>query len=316
MGCYPASAVRHKRISVNMTAKVRKLRIGVTLTVAVSLAIVLLAPSPVVPAEAYEVGKGNIPLSITDFSVVPQSIVDNATELAAELFGRDETKCHDFISQLLAIYLAAEDKDVVIFVNSGGWGWSSIEDFPYGHDLVAGVEAELNSLGYTTLWLDHYRTAHSLNGCLSELMLAPGLYPSKAEDLALRAEFLTNHIPDIKVILAGISNGCTVCEGAIRILKDNQQVYSVQLGPPFWNRNLVLERSLILRSNGVIPDPFSQGNLFIIIRANLEAMFGISQDNPGHILLYIGAPGHDYRWQHPEVRSQIIDFLDKNFALK
>jgi hypothetical protein len=298
-----------------MTAKVRKLQIGVTLTVAVSLAIVLLTPSPVVPAEAYEVGKGDIPLSINDFSVVPQSIVDNATELATKLFGKDETKCHDFIGQLLATYLAAEDKDVVIFVNSGGWGWSSIEDFPYGHDLVTGVEAELNSLGCATLWLDHYRTAHSLNGCLSELMLAPGLYPSKAEDLAARTKFLTNHIPGIKIILAGISNGCTVCEGAIRILKDNQQVYSVQLGPPFWNRNLVLERSLILRSNGIIPDPFSQGNLFTIIRANLEAMLGISQDNPGHILLYIGAPGHDYRWQHPHVRSQIIDFLDKNFAL-
>ncbi len=299
-----------------MAAKAHRLKIGVTLTVAVSLAIVLLAPSPVVPAAAYEVGKGDVPLSINVSSFEPQSMVDDAAELAAELFGKDEAKCHDFISQLLAIYLAAKDKDVVIIVNSGGWGWSSIEEFPYGHDLVVGVDSELTRLGYSTLWLDHYRTAHSLNGCLSELMLAPGLYPSKAKDLALRVEFLTSHIPGIKVILAGISNGCTVCEGAMRILKDNQQVYSVQLGPPFWNNCLALDRSLILRSNGVVPDPFSQGNLFIIIRANIEAMFGISQENPGHILLYIGAPGHDYRWQHPEVRSQIIDFLDKNFALK
>ena len=299
-----------------MAAKVRRLKMGVTLTVAVSLAIVLLAPSPVVPASAYEVGGGDVPLSVNDFSVVPQSIIDNAAELATELFGKDETKCHDFISQLLAIYLAAKDKDIVIIVNSGGWGWTSIEELPHGHDLVAGLEAELDSLGYSTLWLDHYRTAHSLNGCLSELMLAPGLYPSKAKDLALRVEFLTSHIPGIKVILAGISNGCTVCEGVMRILKYNQQVYSVQLGPPFWNNCLALDRSLILRSNGVVPDPFSQGNLFIIIRANLEALFGISQENPGNILLYIGAPGHDYRWRHPEVRSQIIDFLDENLSLK
>jgi len=58
-----------------MAAKVRRLKIGVTLTVAVSLAIVLLAPSPVVPASASEVGSGDVPLSVNDFSVVPQSMI-------------------------------------------------------------------------------------------------------------------------------------------------------------------------------------------------------------------------------------------------
>ncbi len=294
-----------------MAAKVRRLKIGVTLTVAVSLAIVLLAPSPVVPAAAYEVGSGDVPLSVNDFSVVPQSMIEDAARLATELFGNDQEKCHDFISQLLATYLVAKDKDVVIIFHSGGFGWTLIEETPEGQGFATGIESELTNSGYSALLLNYFRTAETLNGCLGEIMAEAGLYPSKAKDLALRVEFLTSHIPGIKVILAGQSNGAGICERVMRILKYNQQVYSIQLGPPFWNNCLALDRSLVLRSNGMVPDSFSQGDIFAIIRANLEAMFGISQDNSGHILLYIGAPGHDYRWEYETVRSQITDFLGK-----
>jgi len=295
-----------------MASRFRRLKIGVALFLAASLAIVLLTPSPVVPATACEVGSGDTPLSIQDS--VPKSLVDEADELATELFGNNQQKRQEFTNQLLGMYLSAKDKDVVIINNSGGWGWSSIESFPYGQDFIAGVDAELTGLGYSTLWLDFYRTAKTLNGCLSELMLAPGLYPSKARDLASRVEFLTRHIPGVRVILTGESNGCTICNGVMHILKDNTQVYSIQLGPPFWNNSASSESSLILRSNGVIPDSFSQGNIFTIVRANLESIFGISQEYPGNILLYIGAPGHDYQWQHPGVGSQIMQFLNKYFA--
>ena len=297
-----------------MAARFRRLKIGVALFVAVSLVIVLLAPSPVVPATASEVGSGDTPLSIQDFSLVSQDLIDEADELAVELFGSNQQKCQEFTTQLLGMYLAAKDKDVVIINNSGGWGWSSMLDFTYGLDFIVGVDAEFTRLGYSTLWLDFYRTAKTLNGCLSELMLAPGLYPSKARDLASRVDFLTRHIPGISIILTGESNGCTICDDIMHILKDNPQVYSIQLGPPFWNNSASSERSLILRSNGIIPDSFSQGNVFTVIRANLEALFGISQEDPGHILLYIGAPGHDYQWQHPGVGPRIIQFLNKYFT--
>lgn len=295
-----------------MAAKVRRLKIGVTLTVAISLAIVLLAPSPVVPAIASEVGSGGIPLSIEDSSVVPPQVVEDAAELAAELFGDDQQKSDNFISQLRTTYLAAKDKDIVIFFNSGGFGWTPVEDSVQGADLAAGVKSVLAGSGYRVLLLDYFRTAETLNGCLSELMAEAGFYP-KAKDLALRVEFLTEHIPGISVILAGHSNGSGICERVMRILKDNRQVYSVQLGPPAWNGSANSERSLVMRSNGATPDAFSQGDIVTIIRANLEALFGISQENPGKILFYIGAPGHDYHWQYPEVRSQVTDFLNKHW---
>ncbi len=291
-----------------MAAKIRRLKIIVALTVAISFTIVLLAPSPVVPATASEVGTGGVPLS-QDFSVVPQPIIDDANEVAAELFGKNQ----DFVNQLLATYLAAKDKDIVIIFNSGGFGWTLIEETPEGQDFVTGIESELTISGYSALLLNHFRTAKTLNGGISELMAEASLYPSKAKDLALRVEFLTSHIPGIRVILAGQSNGAGICERVMRILKDNQQVYSIQLGPPFWNDTIELDRSLVLRSNGLIPDSFSHGDIITIIRSNLEALFGISQENPGHILLYIGAPGHDYSWEYEGVRSQIIESLNRWF---
>jgi pimeloyl-ACP methyl ester carboxylesterase len=292
-----------------MAAKRRRLKIVVILVVAISLAAVLLAPSPVSPATVYVVG-AEAPLQIQDYSAVPQPVVEDAGRLAAELFVDDQNKQQKFTGQLLATYVAARDKDVVVIFNSGGWGWSSVLDSPYGSDFVAGIESALADLGYASLMLDHYRTGNNINGLVSELLFAVDKYPSKAIDLASRIEFLTRHLPGIKVIVTGMSNGASICEDAMLILRDNQQVYSIQLGPPFWNGSTISDRALVLRSNGIVDDTFSQGDIITIISINVETMLGISQEDPGNILLYIGAPGHDYRWQHPAVRSQIIDFLE------
>ena len=299
-----------------MEAKVHRLKIGVSLTVILSLAIVLLAPSPVVLATVSEVGTGGTPLPTADFSAVPRYIVDDANTLATELFGDAEEKRQDFISQLLATYLAAKDRDIVIIFNSGGLGRTPIEASPNGPSIVTGIESELASLGFAVLFLDHLRTQEGWQALLNECVEVVTRYPSKAKDLAARVEFLTSHIPDLRVIITGESEGSLISDSVMSILRDNPRVYSIQLGPAFWDNSTTSGRSLVLRSNGVVPDAFSQGDIFTIIRANLEALFGISQDNHGTILLYIGAPGHDYRWEYEEVRSQITNFLRESLGTR
>ena len=294
-----------------MAANVFRLKLIVIATIAISFAIVLSAPSPVVPANTYPVDDSGIPILIQDISDIPQPLIDDASEVATDLFGNSEEKCRDFVSQLLNIYLAAKDKDVIIIFNSGGFGWTPIVEAPDKQEFFKGIEFKVNALGYSSLLLNHFRTEKTLNGYLSEFMAEVGFYPSKAVDLATRVEFLTKHIPGIKVILAGESNGTGICERVMQILQENTQVYSIQLGPPFWSKGLLSDRSLVLRSNGKIPDTFSHGDLITIIHANIETLFGISQDNPGNILFYIGAPGHDYSWEYEEVRSQVIKYLDR-----
>ena len=299
-----------------MASDTGKVKIGMTLTVTLSLAIVLLAPSSVMPATINLIGNGEIPLTVQDFSAVPQSMIAEANDLAGQIFGNHPEKCDKFVNQLLATYLAAKDKDFIIIFNAGGWGWTTLEDSSGWQSILYGIKAELDSLGYSSLLLNYQRAAYGIQGYLCEILAALSFYPSKPEELALRVDFLTRHLPDIKVILTGESNGTIICDKVMRLLKDNGQVYSIIAGPPFWNSATSSGRLLVLRSNGVVPDSFSQGDFFAIIRANLEALFGLSPGYPGRILLHLEAPGHDYSWQYHGVNSRIIEFLDSHFGLE
>ena len=302
-----------------MAINIRRLGILVALSIVLLLGIGLLAFSYSDVGVTVGVGTGGLPLSVPDLSAVPQSVADDATELAQELFGDYPEKYDDFVSQLLAAYVEAQDKDVVVIFNSGGWGWSFLENSPGWCSIFTGIESELENLGYSSLMLDYRRTGETLRGVIDEFVEVITAYPSKAENLACRVEFLTTHIPDLKVIVTGESNGTVVSDSAMNILRDNPQVYSIQTGPPFWHQNVMLDRTLVLDSNGMTPDCFSQGDIPAILWASLKALLGLSpaeEEDPGRILYFFRAPGHDYRWQYPGVYSQITNFLEQNFGFK
>jgi hypothetical protein len=295
-----------------MLSQVRKVQIGVILTVAISMVIVLCTPSTVVPAKASEMGKDEI-LAIDDFAGISQDVIDDASQRATVLFEDNEERREDFISHVLALYQEAKEIDVLVIVNSGGWGWSAIAE-SNEKELAPGIDGVLKERGNSTLWIDYFRTDKNFYGAVGEFMMAMSTNPTRAQELAARTNFLTDNLPDLKVILLGISNGCTICSGAMPILAENEQVYSIQLGPPVWNNNSHLERVLLLRTNGTIPDSFSHGDLVTIFRANLESAFGISQEYEGDILLYIGAPGHDYNWKYDWLKLEIGNFLSEYFS--
>ncbi|MFC2012899.1 hypothetical protein ACFLUE_01275 [Chloroflexota bacterium] len=296
-----------------MKKKVRLLKIGVIVTVVLSLATVVMVPPSVIPTVASAVGSEGLPISVGDFSGVPSSVIDDAVGLADGLFGEHQEKREDFVNQLLATYLEAKDKDFILFFNSGGWGWNLLEISPSWQTISAGIQSELDISGYSSVWLNYRRTVDTFRGHLDEIMSQVSLYPQKAKDLACRVKFLTNHIPDLRVILGGESLGTIICDSAMNIMQDNQRVYSIQTGPPFWYKNVMLDRTLVIRSGGIIPDAFSQGDIFKVICANLEAFFGfpVPDDGSGNILLYFRAPGHEYWWQDAAVSSRITDFLEQ-----
>lgn len=293
-------------------------RIGIVIALAVILCLGIAAVTYSQVGVTCKIGTGGLPLSICDLSAVPQSVAEDATGLAKELFGDCQEKCDDFTNQLLVDYLEAGDKDFVIVFNPGGWGWNLIEASPGWYSIFTGMELELDDLGYTSLCLNYQRTTDNLLGRLNELVKLVTGYSLKAKDLVCRVEFLTDHVPDLRVIIAGESNGTIISDYVMNILEDNQQVYSIQTGPPFWYKNIMLDRTLLLTDNGITPDSFSRGDFPTIIRGNLKALFGLSQpeDDFGTILHYVDAPGHDYWWQYPEVRFQITSFLEQNFGIE
>ena len=306
------------QISHWFASRIHGIRLIVILAAVVWLAFGLMAISFSGLGTTSEVGTGGLPLSVSDLSAVPQSVAEDAVRLATELFGDSQEKCDSFVNQLLATYSKAEDKDFIILFNPGGWGWNPVEHSPEWWSISTGVKSELDSSGYASLVLNYQRTLDTLRGHLNELVEMMTGYSSKAKDLACRVEFLTSHNADLKIILAGESNGAIICDRAMSILEDNPQVYSIQTGPPFWHKNAVLDRTLVLTDNGIIPDSFSQGDFPTMIWANLKSVLGLSksEDSSGKILRYVEAPGHQYRWQYPEVYSQIRNFLDENFKTK
>jgi len=292
-------------------------RIGV----AVVLALVLLLGVAVVTASYYEVGlvsAGAEGLVQFEASAIPEDVAEHAVRLATELFGDGQEKCRDFVSQLLATYDKAKDRDFIVLFNSGGWGWSVLENSPGWRTIVTGILSELGDMGYSSLLLNYQRARKNWLGWLDEIGGVVTSYQSKARELASRLRFLTGHIPDLKVILVSESNGAVITDEVMALLETNPQVYSIQTGPPFWHDSPGLERTLVMTDNGIVPDSFSRGDFGTMIVGTLKSWLGLSQaeGDSGNILYYVRAPGHDYCWQYPRVYSEITKFLGEHFGIR
>ena len=257
-------------------------------------------------------------LSEYEYSEIPPSVVEDATELAREIIGEGKERFQDFLDQVLATYMEARDRDVVVVFNSGGWGWNFLEETQGWASILDGIKSQLESFGYNSLVLNYRRTTSGVRGCIKEFIEEAAHYPSKAKELAKRVEFLTDHIPDLKVIITGESTGTVVTDCTLSLLRDNTRVYSIQTGTPFWHKPKALDRTLLMNSNGKTIDTFSYGNVPAMIWATVKSWFGLSspEDNPGTILSWLKAPGHDYSWQYPGVCSAVVDFLEENFGAK
>ena len=138
-------------------------------------------------------------------------------------------------------------------------------------------------------------------------------YPKKTKMLEAEVDFLTQHIDNLKVILAGNSDGGVYTNEVMQLLEGNSRVYGIECGIPFYYRGSVPERALVINDNGVTPDVMVKGNIASLVWANITH-FPTHRSPEGHIMLYFRAPGHIYTWDHPEVRMQITSFLEANFG--
>jgi len=299
-----------------MVNNIRRLGILVALTAVVLLGVGLLTLSYSDVGLTDIVGTEEVLLSVADLATVPESVAEDAAEMAKELCGDYQEKYDDFVNQLLTTYVEARDKDFVVIFNSGGWGWNFLENSAGWRSIFDGIESELDGLGYSSLMLGYRRTEENLRGIIDEGVEMITFYPSKSKNLACRVEFLTKHIPDLKVIVTGESDGAVISDSVMNILRDNPRVYSIQTGPPFWHKPVMLDRTLVLDHNGRHPDTFSQGDIPTMLWTSLGDVLGIpqSEESSGRVLFFLRAPGHDYQWQYPDVYAEITNFLETNFG--
>jgi len=197
----------------------------------------------------------------------------------------------------------AQNSDVIIIFNSGGWGNTPLgkaEDFK---PIIDGIQNTLNNWGYNTIAIPYTRTKNNVSGIISSIKEFFNSFQFSSNDLANKIEVLTEKLPGKKIIIAGLSNGATfVTETYQKIsgeIKDS--IYTIALGTPFWETPL--NSGNIIQINNEGKDTLVMGEvkslLLSLIRAPLTGKFY--------------APGHDYPWFSSEVNSQIVSFLQDKF---
>ncbi|MFC2017106.1 hypothetical protein ACFLUD_01670 [Chloroflexota bacterium] len=250
-----------------------------------------------------------------------------ARHLAQQFFGDETKKCAGFTNRLLDICARAQGKDFLLIHSPGGWGSTRLEHLlQWERSIVDGVGATMERLGYSWLLTQYLRGGNSwwahMRAVKKEARFFLKGESSKAGIMAAELTFITQHINNLKVILIGVSQGAAFGNAVMRQLDGLHQVYSIELGIcyPHMFRRVVTERTLIMDSNGLMPDLMIHRNLKARFKVFMTAFFRWFkyrlQGKPAKFTHLINLPGHEYSWEHPEVQRQIIDFLEINFGTK
>lgn len=259
-------------------------------------------------------------------------IEQQAWVVASQMAGSSKAAQEQFVSQLLALYYQVKDHNLVIFCAPGGWGKRPMETDVQAHSWLVGIESVLTKLGYNYTEVEDIRTETGLPGTLYELKEQLTHYPSKGKELAAKIDFLTQNINGLKVIITGQSNGAGFAGEVINRLQANPNVFSIEVGIPFWHRMLHNSRSLIINENGIGPDTLTRKDIPDILKNNLVQLFILNKVpaftpfdwvvtraflifGPYNVLR-LEAPGHVYMWDYPGVGPVIQAFLVQNFSAK
>ncbi len=252
---------------------------------------------------------------------------EEAHHLAEQLFRQNTRKRTAFVNRLMKICTEARSKEFIIIHNPGGWGSTPLpECLEWEKSVVQGVTATIERLGYSRLLTQHFRNGQSAwVHLVSFWEQVRFFFQGESREVGVMAaelQFIIQHLRNLKVLLVGISQGAAFSNAVMRQMGEVDRVYSIELGLifPHMSRRVVTERTLAIDSNGIIPDPISQRDLWAGFKAYIKAPFWWVkyrlQGRPRKFTYCINTPGHDYNWEYPEVRRRITEFLEINFGAK
>ena len=255
------------------------------------------------------------------------ALQEEVSHLGQQLFGDDIKKCASFTNRLWDVYTRAQGKNFLLIHNPGGWGCTELGQLlKWERSVVEGIRATIEKLGHSWLLTQYFRNSSSRWAHMWAVKKEARFFLTgetvEAEAAATELKFITEHRRNLKVILIGASQGAAFSNTVMRHLDGVHQVYSIELGIffPHVPRRVITDRTLAMDSNGLMSDPICHRNLRIGVKAYLTAPYRWTkyrlQGNPQKFTYCINAPGHDYSWEHPEVRQRITDFLTTNFGTK
>lgn len=208
----------------------------------------------------------------------------------------------------------ATQNDVIIIFNSGGWGNTPLEKAEDFAPIVKGIQETLNNWGYNSIILEYTRTKDDLSGKITGIKEFLNSFSSSSEILAEKVKFLTENLPDKKIIIAGLSAGGAFVDETMKKIGNEAKVYAIAAGIPFWHNTFESENILQLNNNG--KDSLSKGEIKSLILTLIKAPFKwIGAKIRGGNLSFSQAlqiPGHRYSWS--EIKPDVIPFLENKLT--
>ena len=210
------------------------------------------------------------------------------------------------------------NSDVVIIFNSGGWGNTPFEKAEDFAPIIEGIQETLGEWGYNSIVIPYNRTKDSFTGKVTGAREFLNSFNVSSENLAESIEMLKAKLPDKKIIMAGLSNGATFVDETYEKIsvEVKESVYAISVGAPFWAGEVKADSDNILQLK-VSSDSLAKGDISALAISALKAPFKwLLAKFAGYNLSFaqmLHAAGHDYSWSSPEVNSQIVAFLERNF---
>ncbi len=248
---------------------------------------------------------------------------EEAQQLAHRLFGNETERVSKFVDRVLDTCVRARGKDFLLIHNPGGWGNKTFDHcLQWERNVVNGVSATIERLGYTSLLMQYFRSGTGWREWMHDAREQFSFFLTKARIMAAEVEFITRHVDNLKVLLIGVSQGAGFSNAVMQQLNELRRIYGIEVGIffPYMSRRVLTERTLALDWNGIVPDAAVRRDMLVGARAYLAAPLRWLkyrlQGRSVKLSSCVNIRGHNYDWGYPYVRRRVTGFLEANFGSK
>jgi pimeloyl-ACP methyl ester carboxylesterase len=207
-----------------------------------------------------------------------------------------------------------QSSDVIIFFNSGGWGNTPFEKAEDFGPIVKEIQATLEDWGYDSVVIPYNRTKNSFLGKVDGARDFLNYFESSSNVLAGEIEFLTEKLPEKKIIVAGLSAGGAFVTKTYDKISERAKdsILTIAAGTPFWLKSSDSQNILQLDNDG--KDSLSRGEIKALLLSLVEPPIKwisarISGEKVPLSLITNQFVGHYYDWE--TASPEIISFLEE-----
>lgn len=247
--------------------------------------------------------------------------------LVMKLYRRHRLKREQSRSRLWNYYQQARNKEILIVHSPGGYGnarWEGVQDWE--KSIVTGVTLTVGNLGYNYVVVQYLRSGDGFMRHMKDMgkeirfIVSGASY--RADVMKEEMEFILGVLPKIKIVLVGASQGAAFNNAVMRRLSQKDRIYSIELGTffPHMKRRRITSQNLAIDSNGLLPDPICQRDLWAGYKAYIRAFSRwVKYRLQGRKVKFtncINTPGHEYKWEYDAVNVPITAFLTDRLGVK